>query len=177
LALIVERGVVPMVYDLNNDTQYVFNEGWKNVGGAVVAYANCTRCAVDGTLSRLCVKQSCIIRGAPWFNGPKTMAGYFDIMVIQQPGDFSLTIGGQIKSAGNGTTHVKVTRAAAVVYDQTYVTSISSDGAFSCEHILLDMRVGDIVTMEACEKTNASPLGGIIDATPYGGGRLIMKLI
>ncbi len=173
----VQPGVVPMVYDLNNDTQYVFNEGWKNVGGAVVAYANHTRCAVDNTLSRLCVKQSCIIRGSSWFNGAKTMAGYFDTMVVQQPGDYSLSIGGQIKSAGNGTTHVKVTRAAAVIYDQTYVRSISSDGAFSNEHILLDMRVGDVVVMEACEKNNASPLSGITDAAAYGGGQLIMKLI
>lgn len=173
----VQPGVVPMVYDLNNDTQYVFNDGWKNVGGAIVAYVNHTRCAVDNTLSRLCVKQSCIIRGSNWFNGTKTMAGYFDTMVVQQPGDYSLTIGGQIKSAGNGTTHVRITRASAVIYDQTYVSSISSDGAFKNEHILLDMRVGDVITMEANEKNNASPLSGITDAAAYGGGQLIMKLV
>jgi hypothetical protein len=173
----VQPGVVPMVYDLTNNTQYVFNEGWKNVGGAVVIYANGTCCAVDGTLSRLCVKQSCIIRGAAWFNGNKTMAGYFDTIAVQQPGDFSLSIGGQIKSAGNGTTHVKVTRASAVIYDQTYTVSISSDGSFTCEHILLDMRVGDVIIMDACEKTGAYPPSSITDPTPYSGGRLIMKLI
>lgn len=173
----VQPGVVPMVYDLKNDVQYVFNDGWKNIGGAIVAYANHTRCAVNNTLSRLCVKQSCIIRGAQWFNGGKTMAGYFDTLAIQMPGDYSLTIGGQIMSAGNGTTHVKVTRAGAVIYDQTYVSSISSDGAFKNEHILLDMKVGDVVLMEACEKNTASPLSNITDATPYGGGQLVLKLI
>lgn len=173
----VQPGVIPMVYDLNNDTQYVFNDGWKNVGGAIVAYANHTRAAIDNTLSRLCVKQTCIVRGAAWFNGTKTMAGYFDTMVVQQPGDYSLSIGGQIKSAGNGTTHVKITRASAVIYDQTYTSSISSDGAFKNEHILLDMRVGDVIIMDVCEKNNASPLASITDATNYGGGQLIMRLV